>query len=53
MIIEGNTALVEGSHTSLLCSNSLEESLSIWLAGFQPGVSTFTLVFCFGAAILF
>lgn len=53
MIIEVNTVLAEGWHTSLLCSNSLKESLSILIAGFQPGVSTSSLVFCFGASILF
>jgi len=49
----GNTVLAEGSHASLLCSNSLKELLSIWIAGCQPGVSVSSLVLCFGAAVLF
>lgn len=49
----GNTVLAEGSHASLLCSNSLKESLSIWIAGFQPGMSMSSLVFCFGASVVF
>lgn len=45
----GNTVLAEGNHASLLCSNSLQESLNIWITGFQPVGLTSSLVLFFRA----
>lgn len=49
----GNIVLAEGWHPSLFCSNYLKESLIIWITGFQPDVSSSSLVFCFGTVVLF
>lgn len=41
----GNNVLAEGSHASLLCSNSLQESLNVWITEFQPVGLTYSLGF--------